>query len=368
MLLTIALTGPGSADSRFDAVGDIVRHEVVAGHVPGAVVLVGQPGKIVYREAFGALSLSPEVTPMRPDAIFDLASLTKVIVTTTAVMQLVEARRLQLDQPASCYWPAFGADGKDAITVRQLLTHTSGLRPDLDLTRDWQGRDAAIQRVLVERPIHPPESHFVYSDINFIVLGELVSRVSGEPLDRYARRHIFMPLRMTDTGFGPASSIRSRIAPTDREYGIMRRGVVQDPTAYRMGGVAGHAGLFSTADDLAKFAQSLLGYRGHGAAQILRPDTVAAMTTSIELPGGGRRGLGWDVASPYAAGMDAAFSPQAYGHTGYTGTMLWIDPVRQTFLILLTSRLHPDGRGDARPLREQVARAVAAATRTSASR
>jgi CubicO group peptidase (beta-lactamase class C family) len=326
------------------------------------VVLVGQRGKIVYRAAFGSLALTPGIKPMQPDAIFDLASLTKVIATTTAVMQLVEARRIKLDQPIARYWPAFGRDGKAGITVRQLLTHTSGLRPDLDLTHAWFGLDAALDRVVAERPLNPAGSRFLYSDINFIVLGELVRRVSGEPLETYARRHIFRPLHMTDTGFRPPQAERDRIVPTDREEGTIRWGEVQDPTAYRMGGVAGHAGLFSTADDLAKFAKMLLGESPPGGVRILRADTIAAMTRGEMLPGAVVRGLGWDIASPYAAGMDVAFGPHTFGHTGYTGTSVWIDPVRQSFLILLTSRLHPDGRGDVRRLRALVAQAVAVAT------
>ncbi|HEY0182983.1 MAG TPA: serine hydrolase domain-containing protein [Rhodopila sp.] len=338
--------------------GEIVRHEVAAGHIPGAVVLIGERGRVVYRAAFGSMSLVPEATPMRPDAIFDLASLTKVIATTTAVMQLVELQRMQLDQPVSRYWPAFAEAGKAAITVRQLLTHTSGLRPDLDLARDWSGYAAGLDRVVAEHPVYPPGERFLYSDINFIVLGELVRRISGEPLDVYTTRHVFAPLHMADTGFHPAPARQARIVPTDREAGVVRRGEVQDPTAYRMGGVAGHAGLFSTADDLATFARALLG-RG-GGAHILRSGTIAEMTAPADLPGGVRRGLGWDSASAYAAGMDNAFGPRSFGHTGYTGTLLWIDPARQDFLVLLTSRLHPDGRGDAGPLRRQIAQALAA--------
>lgn len=346
-------------------IGDIVDREVAVGHIPGAVVLVGQHGKVVYRAAFGALALLPKATPMRPNAIFDLASLTKVIATTTAVMQLTEAGRIRLDKSASVYWPAFGNAGKSAITVRQLLTHTSGLRPDLNLADSWCGETATLARVAQERPIHPPGERFLYSDINFIVLGELVRRVSGEPLDVFTERHVFAPLGMADTTFHPAPANRRRIVPTDREAGTLRWGVVQDPTAYRMGGVAGHAGLFSTADDLAKFAQMLLR-RGKGAGRtILRADTVAEMTSPMELPGGVRRGLGWDVASPYATGIDTAFGPNSFGHTGYTGTMLWIDPADQTFLVLLTSRLHPNGAGDAKPVREQIARLVGAMARQS---
>ena len=350
------------AEDRLSEIGAVVNHEIAAGHIPGAVVLVGRRGKIVYRQAFGAMSLVPTRTPMRPDAIFDLASLTKVVATTTAIMQLVESRRIRLDDPVAAYWPEFERAGKASITVRQLLTHTSGLRPDLDPAARWSGYAGALDEIAADHPIHPPGSQFIYSDINFIVLGELVHRVSGEPLDRYAQRHIFAPLRMTDTGFAPSPAQRARIVPTDRQDGVLRWGEVQDPTAYRMDGVAGHAGVFSTADDLARFARMLLGGGTVDGQRILRRETIAEMTTPIVLPGGVRRGLGWDIASPFAAGMDAAFGPGGFGHTGYTGTLLWVDPAAGSFLILLTSRLHPDGHGNVKLLREQVAQAVSSAT------
>lgn len=327
------------------------------------MVLVGEHGRVAYRAAFGWKSLEPAPAPLDAAAIFDLASVTKVVATTTAVMQLVEAGRLGLDRPVADYWPAFAANGKAAITVRQLLTHTSGLPPDLDLVADWSGGPAALDRAAAERPTRAPGAAFVYSDINFIVLGELVRRISGEPLDVYAQHHIFQPLGMADTGFLPDETRRARIAPTEREDGQLRWGQVQDPTAYRMGGVAGHAGLFSTADDLARFARMLLQGGSLDGVQILKPETVALMTRAETLPGGVRRALGWDVASPYSAGMNLAFGPAGYGHTGYTGCSLWIDPASQAFLIVLTSRLHPDGRGDVKPLRRDLAMLVGDAVR-----
>ncbi len=296
---------------------------------------------------------------MRLDAIFDLASLTKVVATTIAVMQLAETGRLSLDAPVALYWPAFAAHGKDEITIRQLLTHTSGLRPDLPDSGTWSGESSALARIAAERPLSPPGSEFVYSDLNFIVLGAVVERLSGQSLDGYTQQHIFTPLGMTDTGFNPPPEQLSRVVPTDIEQGTLRWWQVQDPTAYRMGGVAGHAGLFSTADDLARFCEMLLNRGSLDGVQILRPDTVALMTSPITLPGGVQRGLGWDMASPYATGLGTEFSPGSYGHTGYTGTALWIDPAADTFLIILTSRLHPDDQGDARPLRQQVAHVVA---------
>ena len=342
---------PASAD---DQIGGIVNQEIEAGHIPGAVVLVGEHGRIVYRAAFGSMSLVPARTAMRLDAIFDLASLTKVLATTTAIMQLAETGQLRLDLPVAEYWPAFASAGKSAITIRQLLTHTSGLRPDLGSSVHWSGEARALAEIAADHPIRPPGTRFIYSDLNFIVLGELVHRVSKEPLDVYAERHIFAPLHMGDTSFHPARAERARIVPTDQQNGQLRWGEVQDPTAYRMGGVAGHAGVFSTADDIARFAEMLLS----GGEGILKRETVSEMTNAIELPGGVRRGLGWDIASPYSAGMNLEFSPRAYGHTGYTGTMLWIDPSSETFLIVLTSRLHPDDRGDVRLLRQKVAEAV----------
>lgn len=316
---------------------------------------MGEGGRVVYRAAFGWKSGPPDEQPLRADDVFDLASLTKVVATTTAVMQLVEAGRLELDRPVADYWPAFAAHGKGAITVRQLLTHVSGLPPDLDLNASWSGQDEGLVRAAAVRPIHAPGERFLYSDINFIVLGELVRRVSGERLDVYARRHIFEPLGMAETGFLPPRAELSRIVATDRQEGRLRWGEVQDPTAFRMDGVAGHAGLFSTADDLARFARMLLNGGELGGVRILKPETVALMTAPERLPGGVRRGLGWDMASPYSGGMDVAFGPGGFGHTGYTGCSIWLDPKRKAFLIILASRLFPDDRGDARPLRRALA-------------
>ena len=347
------------AGNTLASIGPITQNEIAAGHIPGAVILVGHAGRVVLRAAYGASSIVPTPQPMRLDAIFDLASLTKVVATTIAVMQLAETGRLSLDAPVALYWPAFAAHGKDEITIRQLLTHTSGLRPDLPDSGTWSGESSALARIAAERPLSPPGSEFVYSDLNFIVLGAVVERLSGQSLDGYTQQHIFTPLGMTDTGFNPPPEQLSRVVPTDIEQGTLRWGQVQDPTAYRMGGVAGHAGLFSTADDLARFCEMLLNRGSLDGVQILRPDTVALMTSPITLPGGVQRGLGWDMASPYATGLGTEFSPGSYGHTGYTGTALWIDPAADTFLIILTSRLHPDYQGDARPLRQQVAHVVA---------
>ena len=333
-------------------IGILVQSEIAAGHIPGAVVLVGHQGKIVYRAAFG--TKSPGVK-LRADAIFDLASLTKPVATSEAVMQLVEAGKLRLDDPVALYWPEFGLNGKAAITVRQLLTHTSGLRPDFVNIADWRGKNGAYAALDAEHPIRPPGSATIYSDLNFIALGALVEKITRQPLDVYARRHIFAPLGMKNTTFDLSPAQRARAVPTDVELGRMLQGTVQDPTAARMGGVAGHAGLFGTADDLARFAAMTL----NGGAHILAPQTVAQMTNAEVLPDGALRGLGWDIAKPDTSDFGASFGPRSFGHTGYTGTALWIDPTTNSFVVILTSRLYPSDHGDAKPLRAAIADLVA---------
>ncbi len=359
MLHAPALAGGSAAKSDFASIAPAVQAEIEGGHIPGAVVLIGERGRVVYRHSFGARMLTPDRAAMTADTIFDLASLTKVIATTTAVMQLVDSGRLKLDAPVAKYWPSFAHNGKGAITVEELLTHSSGLRADLDLRGSWSGPMAARLRVELEHPLHAPGSSFLYSDINFIALGELVERVTGQSLDAYAARHIFRPLGMKDTRFLPSLVLRPRIAPADMEGGVLRWGEVQDPTARRMGGVAGHAGLFGTADDLALFAQMLLNGGTLNGRRILSAQSVELMTAPHRLPGDVLRGLGWDMHSPYGGGEDTAFGAGSYGHTGYSGTSLWIDPKRGLYLVILTSRLHPYGKGDAKPLRRNVAELVA---------
>lgn len=348
---------------RLEAVSSIVEREIALHHVPGAVIIAGNANRVFYRRAFGDRLLSPVPTPMMPDAIFDLASLTKVVATTTAIMQLSERGLLDLDARVVRYWPAFGAHGKEQITIRQLLTHMSGLRPDIPSSASWTGREQALAQIIADHPVSLPGARFRYSDINFIVLGELVRRVTGEPLNIYAAKHIFQPLGMRDTMFNPGAGKQNRIVPTDTQSAALRWGVVQDPTAYRMGGVAGHAGLFSTADDLSRFAAMLLGHGSLGRARIMNSATVAQMTQAAELPEDIKRGLGWDIASDYDSGMAQVFGAGSFGHTGYTGTSLWIDPRSGVYLIILASRLYPDDHGDVQPLRMDVATAVTASYR-----
>ena len=250
---------PASSSAGFAAIDSIMQDAVANGRIPGGVVLIGHNGAVVYRKAFGWRSLEPARERMTVNTIFDLASLTKCIATTTAMMQLVEQGRVRLDDPVSTYLPEFAQNGKGDITVRELMTHFSGLSPDLDLKQPWEGRAAAFHMAMEQKPFIPPGTHFVYSDINFETIGFLVEKVSGMPLNEYTSKHVFEPLGMHDTRFLPPASWLPRVAPTQYdEHGKMLRGVVHDPTARRMGGVAGHAGLFSTADDLAIFAQELL--------------------------------------------------------------------------------------------------------------
>ncbi len=343
------------------AVDAVIEQAIEEKQVPGAVLIVGHDGQVIYRKAYGERALEPRREAMTLDTVFDLASLTKVIVTTTAVMQLVEQGKVRLNDPVAKYLPEFAQNGKDDITVRQLLIHYSGLAKDLDLKTPWEGKQTAYGMAFAEAPEEAAGSRFSYSDINFIVLGAVVERVTSETLDEYAERHIFVPLKMLRTRFAPPTDLRAgwieKIAPTQYdENEHMLWGVVHDPTARRMGGVAGHAGLFSTGDDLAKFAQALL----NGGDGILSALTVEKMTRPEQPPSAPvLRGFGWDIDSPLSSNRGDLLPVGSYGHTGWTGTSMWIDPTTETYIILLTNAVHPRG-GNAIALRSKVATAVAA--------
>jgi uncharacterized protein YbbC (DUF1343 family)/CubicO group peptidase (beta-lactamase class C family) len=343
----------------------IIQESIHDATIPGAVLLVGHNGHVIYRKAYGNRALEPRREAMTLDTVFDLASLTKVIATTPAVMQLVEQGKIRLNDSVAKYLPEFAQNGKEDVTIRQLLTHYSGLDPDLDLKTTWEGKETAYSMAFADQPADPPGSRFSYSDINFIVLGALVERVSGDTLDQYCARHIFIPLKMTHTRFVPPAAWRAKIAPTQYdEHEHMLRGIVHDPTARRMGGVAGHAGLFSTADDLAKFAQALL----NGGGGILSPLSVEKMTRPEQPPSSPvLRGFGWDIDSPFSSNRGDLLPVGSYGHTGFTGTSMWIDPTTQTYIILLTNAVHPRGKGNAIALRSKVATAVAAGLPLTAS-
>jgi len=346
---------PASGDASLAAVDEIMNAAVARGTIPGGVVLIGHDGRVVYRKAFGMRSLEPSREEMTATTIFDIASLTKCVATATSVMKLVEEGKIRLNDPVSAYLPEFVKNGKQDITIRELLTHFSGLKEDLDLKSSWKGRDAAFRMTMDEKPVFPPGSRFQYSDINFATLGFVVEKVSGLSLDEYAKRNIFEPLGMNDTRFLPPPQWRSRIAPTEYdENHQMLRGSVHDPTARRMGGVAGHAGVFSSADDLAKFAQEMLtGFH------VLSPLTVEKMTTPQQPPTSPvLRGLGWDIDSAFSSNRGEFLPIGSFGHTGFTGTSLWIDPVTNSYIIILTNAVHPRGGKSQASLRSRIASAT----------
>ena len=357
---------------RLEAIEPLVTEAIAKKNLPGAVVVVGRGDKVVYEKSIGNRALMPKVEPMTLDTIFDLASLTKVVATTTSVMVLVEEGRVRLNDRVARFIPGFERYGKGDMTVRHLLTHVSGLRPDVDLGDMWTGYDKAIELAIEEVPTSAVNERFVYSDINFFLLGDIVRRVSGKPLDVFARERIFKPLGMNDTGFNPPPALYTRIAPTESctPYGWpcegpdkkMLRGVVHDPTARRMAGVAGHAGLFSTAADLSIFARMLLNNGSHGAVRVLAPLTVARMIAPSTPPGERNvRGLGWDMDSSFSSNRGELLPLGSFGHTGFTGTSLWIDPATKMFVVFMSNRLHPEGKGDVTPLRARVATVAASA-------
>ena len=356
---------PGAA-----AVDQQMERAVQEGLIPGGVVLIGHDGHVVYQKAYGSRTLIPHREPMTLDTIFDAASLTKVIATTPAIMRLFEQGQIRLNDPVTKYLPEFQGGHSD-ITIRNLMTHFSGLRPDLDLKPAWSGYDPGVQRALIDKPAGPPGARFVYSDINFILLAEIVHRLSGKMLNEYARENLYEPLGMHETTFLPPASLRPRIAPTEINPGTGQplRGEVHDDTARYMGGVTGNAGVFTTAGDLAKFAQMMLdagqvnsdGGQGNGV-RLFSAATVQKFT-SPQSPADQPilRGLGWDIDSPYSSNRGELFPIGSYGHTGYTGTSLWIDPFSHSYVIILTNAVHPHRGHSVVALRSRVATIAASA-------
>jgi len=333
---------------------DHAIHSAIAQHkLPGGVLWAEHNGHAIHR-AYGNRALVPRVEKMTEDTIFDAASITKVTATTPSIWILIERGKVALDDPVSKYLPEFRGGWRDEVTIRHLLTHTSGLRPDLDLNEKWSGYDEGIRRATLEMPLNRPGYIFRYSDINFELLGEIVRRVSGMPLDEFAHREVFDPLGMKDTRFLPRAA--RRIAPAEMTEGVMLRGVVHDPTARRMGGVAGHAGLFTTARDLATYARCLL----HGGAPILKSETVKMLTSVLSPPNVAvRRTGGFDYDSGFSSPRGDLFPIGGYGHTGFTGGMMWIDPSSNTFYVFLSNRVHPDGKGDVLALQRALGTEVA---------
>ena len=422
----------------FTAIGTLMNDAIATKKLPGAVVLIGHDNKVVFEQAYGHRSLEPTVEPMTEDTIFDMASLSKCLSTTVAIMQLYEEHKLNFDDPVAKYLPAFAANGKENVTIRELLTHYSGLPPDIGLKDSPWGLAApdkaeGIRRALASPLVSTPGTHFEYSDINFITLGALVEKLSGEPLDVYAQRHIFAPLGMTQTRYLPfneacgpeeilgaavvlpappsprlyksgelggaifkdyacppphwiTSAIIPRTAPTTYDdegtaatnpnFGHMLRGTVNDPTTRRMGGVAGHAGVFSTASDVALFAQALLDKLTKNTDPFpLKQSTLELMTkpeqpssaentATIFTPDGkptkgvATRGFGWDINSAFSRPRGGVFPIGSFGHTGFTGTSLWMDPTSDTYVIILSNAVHPRGNPPISVLRGEIATAV----------
>jgi uncharacterized protein YbbC (DUF1343 family) len=348
---------PGAA-----AVDQQMERAVQDGLIPGGVVLIGHNGQVVYQKAYGSRALIPHREPMTLDTIFDAASLTKVLATTPSIMRLFEQGQIRLNDPITKYLPEFQGGHSD-ITIRNLMTHFSGLRPDLDLKPAWSGYQTGIQRALIDKPAGPPGVRFVYSDINFILLGEIVHRLTGKMLNEYARDNFYQPLGMQETMFLPPASLRPRIAPTeiDPATGQPLRGEVHDDTARYMGGVAGHAGVFTTAADLARFAQMMLDSGEGNGVRLFSAATVQKFTFPQSPPDQpSLRGLGWDIDSPYSSNRGELFPIGSYGHTGFTGTSMWLDPFSHSYVIILTNAVHPHRGHSVTSLRSRVATIVAA--------
>jgi uncharacterized protein YbbC (DUF1343 family)/CubicO group peptidase (beta-lactamase class C family) len=382
---TAAPTAVGMSPTHLAYLDDAIEAEIARKQLPGAVVIVGRQGKLVWRRAYGKRALEPQPETMTTDTIFDLASLTKVVATATSVMILVERGLIRLGDPVARYIPEFAGVGKQNITVEQLLIHRSGLIADNEIKDYEQGPEQAMLNIWKLAPIAAPSTKFIYSDVNFIVLAELVKRVSGKPVDQFAAENIFRPLGMKDTGYKPDAALKARIAPTEKRGGGQTvpstgeqaagaerwmRGEVHDPRAYLLGGVAGHAGLFSTADDLAIYCQMILNRGEYQGQRILSPLTIARMTQPREVGGNGGEGLwralGWDYYTNFSVNRGDLFPVGSFGHTGFTGTGIWIDPASETFIVFLSNRVHPrleaepSKRPDVTSLRGRVASIVAA--------
>ena len=364
VLAALVLSGSIAAAQSpdFASVEDLAREAIQSGEIPGIVLLVGRGDEVLLLRAWGYRRLIPDAQPMTTDTIFDIASLTKPLGTSVAVMALVERGALRLDAPVGRYLAEFRKRQFDGVTIQRLLTHSAGFQaiPPPGVVR---ASTADTLRGLARLSFdYPPGSGTQYSDIGFILLGEVVRRVSGQPLDRYLERTVFKPLGLRDTSFRPPSAARERIAPTEWANGQMLVGEVHDPRARLLGGVAGHAGMFSTATDLGRLCRMLVNGGRLNGTRILKTETVNRMWTRTA-DGSGSRALGWDVSSVFARAMLPFFPPESVIHTGFTGTAVLIDPHTQSYLVLLTNRVHPNGGGAAkiRELRVRMAGAVGSA-------
>lgn len=358
----VAPESVGMDSRRLAVIDEVVQEGLDQGKMPGAVVVIGRREGIVFRKAYGFRQTKPDQVPMSADTVFDLASLTKPIATATSVMVLIQQGRMDLNAPVAMYLPDFAANGKDKITVGHLLMHTGGLIADNSIN-DYKGTpEEAIANICNLKPTAEPGQTFTYSDVGFIVLGEIVKTVSGKNVHEFSQEAIFQPLGMSETGYLPAEVLRSRAAVTEQREGRWMRGEVHDPRAYALGGIAGHAGLFSTADDLSKYAVMMLNYGQLDGATILDSEVFSLMTTAVEIPRG-RRSPGWDVRTGYSSNRGDLMSAAAFGHGGFTGTGIWIDPKQNLFVLFLSNRVHPDGKGSVNSLIGRIGTIAGAAMR-----
>lgn len=370
----------GQAAEVTDRIAPLVEQAIAAKQLPGAVVLVGRGEQILYRKAFGYKTYSPSAQAVTPDTVFDLASLTKPLVTATLIIQLAEQGQLRLTDPVGKYLDQLKDPALQKVTLLQLLTHSSGLDSGFNRSEFWQGRKGLEAQLAKLKLKTPPDQQFVYSDIGFILLGLVVEQVAQQPLNTLAQQQIFKPLTMKDSRYLPLDQqpdavYLQRIAPTeslqgDPDYKIVLKGyaqpylhgVVHDPTAMRLGGVAGHAGLFSTADDVARFAQMLVNHGELKGQRVLSPLAVKRMQSPVQI-GAQSRALGWDLNTSYSTPKGDFFPASSFGHTGFTGTSVWIDPNSGTYVILLSNRVHPDRSTSLVDLRAKLANIVAAGIR-----
>jgi CubicO group peptidase (beta-lactamase class C family) len=340
------------------AIGAAITEARAEKRLPGGVLWL-ERNSVHFTEAYGHAQLQPVHVNARRDTIYDAASLTKVVATTPAILLLHQRGRLNIEDPVKNYIPEFTGGGREAVTVRHLLTHTSGLRPDISVN-GWDGHAECIAKCVAEKLRTTPGTTFKYSDINFQLLDEILRRVTRQRIDVFCEKEIFSPLNMTDTGYNPSAAKQARVAPTTVTDGQALRGIVHDPRARKTDGVAGHAGLFTTAPDLAKYARCLL----NGGAPIFTPETVKLMTTA-QTP---LRSLGWDMTSAYSSPRGekdgTQFPPGSFGHTGFTGPSIWIDPHSKTFIIFLCNRVHPTEKGPSViPLRRKIGTLAAEAVK-----
>jgi uncharacterized protein YbbC (DUF1343 family) len=348
--------------AKLDLIDRAVEQAIGQEKMPGAVVLIGHRGAILYHKAFGFRQREPEKKEMEKNTVFDMASVTKPVATATSIMILVEQGVIRLRDKVADHLPEFGSKGKDKVTVQQLLTHVGGLIPDNSIKDYQESPEQSIKNFLNVELNYEPEKEFKYSDVGFQVLGELVKRKTGKNVHEFSRDHIFQPLGMSETCYVPPPALATRSATTEQREGRWMVGEVHDPRAYAVGGIAGHAGLFSTATDLAVYAQMMLNEGDYHGVRILGPQTVRTMTSSYAVPKGAR-GLGWDKNTSYSVNRGETMSKSAFGHGGFTGTGLWIDPELELFVIFLSNRVHPNGKGLVNPLIGTIGTIAASAIR-----